>query len=337
MNKTVRIIPRTAQPDHADWQRALAQAVTDPAELLDQLQLPPELAADAAARDFSLKVPQDYIRRMRPGDPNDPLLRQVLPVAAEIDAIPGYSADPVGELDQMPVPGLLHKYPGRVLLTVTGACGVHCRYCFRRHFPYSDANPARAEWQDALDYIRGREDIREVILSGGDPLVLSDDRLLDLLARIEAIPHLSRLRLHSRLPVVLPGRLTSTLTDRLIESRLATTLVLHINHPQELDNTLHEALEPLRQSCVTLLNQAVLLRHINDDADTLRSLSERLFEYGILPYYLHALDPVAGAAHFDVSETLGSSLIQTLRDQLPGYLVPTLVREIPGRASKTPL
>lgn len=338
MNKPARMIPRSARPDHAaDWQQALARGFRSASGLLEFLGLPPEPGAGAGERLFPTRVPRGFAARMRPGDRHDPLLLQVLPLAAEAETVPGFVSDPLAEQSAMPVPGLLHKYRGRALLTVTGACAVHCRYCFRRHFPYAEANPGAGDWQGALDYLRADPDIREIILSGGDPLSLSDERLADLIGRLEAIPQLTRLRLHTRLPVVLPERVTGALCARLAESRLDGVCVLHVNHPAELDATVDTALARLRAAGLTLLNQSVLLRGINDDADTLAGLSERLFAAGVLPYYLHQLDPVAGAAHFAVPDDRARALAAALRARLPGYLVPRLVREQAGEPAKTPL
>lgn len=339
MNKTAPIIPRSPQPEHAPaWRRELADAITRPAELLALLGLPAEPGAEAAAGLFGLRVPRGFAARMRPGDRDDPLLLQVLPRAAEYAAAPAdYSPDPLGEAAAMTVPGLLHKYRGRVLLTLTGACGIHCRYCFRRHYPYAEANPGGSHWPATLDHIAADTDITEVILSGGDPLSLSDARLAALCADLAAIPHLRRLRLHSRLPVVLPARITPGLLETLGGSRLRAVLVVHANHPNEIDAAVRDALRRTAAAGVPVLNQAVLLRGVNDRADTLCALSEALFEAGALPYYLHQLDRVLGAAHFEVSDTEAIALAAELRTRLPGYLVPRLVRETAGAPAKTPL
>lgn len=321
------------------WQRLQAAAITDPAVLLRRLGLDRALlpAARRAAQHFRLRVPEGYVARMRRGDPHDPLLRQVLPLDAECQDPPGYLDDPVGDHDAMMVPGLLHKYPGRVLLLSTGACAVHCRYCFRRHFPYADANPAREQWGPALDYIAARPAITEVILSGGDPLSLSDERLSALAGALAEIPHLRRLRVHSRTPVVLPERVDEALLDWLAPGRFATVMVIHANHAREIDGTVREAVGRLRRAGVLLLNQAVLLRGVNDRVEDLADLSETLFEAGVLPYYLHQLDPVRGAAHFLVPDRQALALHEALAARVPGYLLPRLVREIPGAGGKTPL
>jgi EF-P beta-lysylation protein EpmB len=260
-----------------------------------------------------------------------------MPLAAECQAAPGFDTDPVGDRAAMAVPGLLHKYRGRVLLTVTGACAIHCRYCFRRHFPYGDANPAAGEWRQALAYIGADDSIGEVILSGGDPLTLSDRRLNEFVAQLGAIPHVRRLRVHTRLPVVLPERVTAELLDWLSSTHLKTVVVVHANHANEVDAGVRAALLRLRTSGVTLLNQAVLLRGVNDCVRTLEELSLALFDAGALPYYLHALDRVGGAAHFEVGEAAARAILAELNARLPGYLVPRLVREVAGATGKTPL
>jgi EF-P beta-lysylation protein EpmB len=321
------------------WQRLLASAITDPAELLALLELPSELlpAARRAARDFPLRVPRGFAARMRKGDPRDPLLLQVLPLGEELREAPGFGADPLAEAGAMPVPGVLHKYQGRALLVTGGACAVHCRYCFRRHFPYGDAAPGRGAFREALAYLAGDASLSEVILSGGDPLVLRDEQLAPLAARLAAIGHLRRLRVHSRLPVVLPERVDAGLLGWLGRGRLEAVLVIHANHPAEIDGAVLAALNRLRAAGVTVLNQAVLLRGVNDRADVLAALSGTLFGAGVLPYYLHALDRVRGAAHFEVAEADARALLDELRRRLPGYLVPRLVREVPGAPYKLPL
>lgn len=327
-------------PRSADWKHALADAVRDPAELLALLDLPPDLLAgcDEPWRHFPLRVPRGFVARMRKGDPDDPLLRQILARADETAAAPpGYLDDPVGDLAARRRPGLLHKYRGRVLLIVTGACALHCRYCFRRHFPYGAENAAPADWSATLDYLRGDPSIEEVILSGGDPLMLDDRRLGALAEELAAIPHLKRLRLHTRLPIVLPERVEPRLVAWLTRSRLQPVVVLHANHPREIDDSVTAALEPLRAARVTLLNQAVLLRGVNDSAEIQCGLSEALFRAGVLPYYLHLLDRVRGAAHFEVSEARAREILAKVRGRVPGYLVPRLVREIQGRPAKVPL
>lgn len=330
-----RIEPACQTPP---WQQALATAITDPAVLLNHLQLDPALlpAARRAAERFGLKVPHYFAGLMRRGDPRDPLLRQVLPLEAELDPAPGFVSDPVGDEQKAVVPGILHKYRGRLLLIASGSCAVHCRYCFRRHFPYQENSACRDQWRQAVDYIRASPETDEVILSGGDPLTLSDTRLASLVGMLSGIPHLRRLRIHTRLPVVIPERLTPGLMELLSGSRLSSVVVLHVNHGNELGPELKAGLQPLREAGVTLLNQSVLLRGVNDSAPALARLSSSLFDCGILPYYLHLLDRVQGAAHFEVSDADARQLQQQLRDRLPGYLVPAMVREIAGAPAKQP-
>lgn len=327
-------------PEHEPvWKNDLAEAYRQADDLLAALGLSPETIPDldSAAPGFRLLVPRAFAALMTPGDPRDPLLRQVLPLGAERLSVAGFSRDPVGDTSADLGQGLLRKYAGRALLIVTGGCAVHCRYCFRRHFPYAALGQTPDRTAVAMTSIAADPDISEVILSGGDPLMLDDDRLGALLERLNEIPHLKRLRIHSRLPVVLPSRVTDTLCRHLASSRLATILVIHANHPSELGTQAEDALQRLRRADLTLLNQSVLLRGVNDAAPTLGALSERLFECGVLPYYLHQLDPVEGAAHFAVSDTQALRLGEALRERLPGYLVPRLVREVPGVGSKIPL
>jgi len=324
---------------NSNWQSELQQAIRDPATLLDRLGLPAAALpmASGSLRAFPLRVPLHYLGNIRGGDPHDPLLRQVLPLADEDQERPGYCTDPLSEQQQPAVPGLLHKYHGRVLLITTGACAIHCRYCFRRHFPYAKHHGGKETWAPALDYIRNDPGITEVILSGGDPLTLADDRLNQLLQLLAGIRHLQRLRIHSRVVSVLPARITDDLLAMLAAVRLQTVLVNHCNHPNEIDEHVGLALTRLRDSGIILLNQTVLLKGVNDDAGVLAALIERLFRYGVLPYYLHLLDKVAGAGHFEVDLDTARSLQERLRRQLPGYLVPRLVQEIPGAPYKIPL
>lgn len=330
-----------SSPEKTHWQQALAQAIRDPQTLLDALELPHTVPVSAAAaQQFRVLAPWSYVQRMHKGDPNDPLLRQVLPHSDEMQDVAGYLADPVGDQAAMTVPGVLHKYSGRVLLVTTGACAIHCRYCFRRHFPYNEASPLRQHSQMALDYIRADSSIQEVILSGGDPLTLSDERLAPLASALSDIPHVKCLRIHSRLPLVLPERVDDALLTWINKSqpKLQIIFVLHANHAQELNAIdVRHAMRALRQEGVLLLNQSVLLKDINDSIDALCALSEALLEQHILPYYLHVLDKVAGAAHFDIPEQQAIALINGVRARLPGYMVPQLVREIVGETAKTPL
>ncbi len=328
---------QAARTSDVDWRALYARAITDPEELLRRLELPLSLLPGALAGNslFRLRVPEPLLERMRPGDVADPLLRQVLPLEAEAMEAAGFDPDPVGDLQAMAVPGVLHKYSGRALIVTTGACAVNCRYCFRRSFPYSDAQTGGHRWQAALAYLRQDRSISEVILSGGDPLVLSDHKLAAMVRDLESITHINRLRIHSRLPVVLPQRVDDALLGWLRRSRLQRVVVLHANHANELDHNVELACRRLRDTGVTLLNQAVLLRGVNDDTDTLARLSERLFAIGVLPYYLHVLDRVQGAAHFLVEEPEAKRLLQELASMLPGYLVPRLAREDAGEPNKT--
>lgn len=321
------------------WRQALAEAFTDLPSLLAYLELEPALldGADPAVRAFGLRVPRGFADLMRRGDPDDPLLRQVLPSAAETAPAPGFGDDPVGDREAQAAPGLLHKYSGRVLIVATGACAVHCRYCFRRHYPYGEASASPRQWAALIDYLSAHPEVDEVILSGGDPLMASDERLAGWLDRIEALPRIKRLRLHTRLPVVLPERITTSLVSSLRGRRFDTLMVIHANHANELSPRVAQAMGAVKAAGVTLLNQSVLLKGVNDDSEALVALSERLFGIGVLPYYLHLLDRVAGAAHFEVAETRVRELHQALLARLPGYLVPKLVREIAGERSKTPV
>lgn len=323
----------------AAWQTELANAVRTPEELVRLLELPANFAAEAlaASADFALRVPHAYLKRIRRGDPNDPLLLQILPALAELIETPGFRRDPVGDGPAAKLPGVLQKYFGRVLLVTTGACAVHCRYCFRRHFPYSDANAASDDWSNAVGFIENEPSIREVILSGGDPLSLADHKLVRLVEKLASIPHVKYLRVHTRLPVVLPQRVDGALLDWISSTRLKSTVVIHSNHANEIDDDVRAALLKLKAAGVELLNQSVLLRGINDNAHELARLSESLFDSGVLPYYLHMLDPVQGAAHFEVNEEKAIGIVAELRRRLPGFLVPRLVREIEGEAHKIPI
>lgn len=335
------MIPRTAPTWQTNnWQKSLAEAIRDPAELLTLLKLPESLlpAARKAAEQFPLRVPRRFVKRMKVADAADPLLLQVLPLHLELGEQPqAYSVDPVGDLDAMPIPGLLHKYHGRVLLITTPACAIHCRYCFRRHYPYQDAQNRPESWQAALNYIQNDETIEEVILSGGDPLSLSNERLAGLLEQLATIAHLKRLRIHSRYPIVLPERIDAELMTLLASSHLQVIMVIHCNHAQELDHEVISCLQQLAATGILILNQAVLLKGINNDVHVLKNLSENLFEAGVLPYYLHQLDKVSGGAHFAVPSEQAIEIERKLRQLLPGYLIPRLVIEQAGKPSKLPL
>jgi EF-P beta-lysylation protein EpmB len=327
-------------PIFSRWQRELAESVTDPRELLEILGLPPALAAAAghASQVFGLRVTRSYLSRMRRGDPHDPLLRQILPLGDELLEVPGFGADPLEESAARRAPQLLHKYAGRALIVTTEACAVHCRYCFRREFPYSadaaDGAGGGSRWSAALAAIAGDPGIEEVILSGGDPLSLSNARLVQLTQAIGAIPHVTRIRVHTRQPVVLPSRVDEGLLAWLRSIRLPLVMVLHVNHPNEIDAEVRAACAALRAAGAVLLNQAVLLRGVNDDVETLQGLSCALADAGVMPYYLHLPDRVRGTAHFDVEESRARELMAALTARLSGYLVPRLVREVPGAASK---
>lgn len=274
---------------------------------------------------------------MEVGNPQDPLLLQVLPLDAEFINTEGYNFDPVGDQQASPHPGLLHKYQGRVLIVVTGACAIHCRYCFRRHFPYSEHHIDNTQWQQNLSYIQADDSIHEVILSGGDPLSLSDERLQSMVNDLASIQHIKRLRIHTRLPIMVPQRVTSSLLDTLIGNRLYPVVVVHINHANEIDSDVSLALNRMKNAGITLLNQSVLLKNINNNIQTLSQLSESLMQNGVLPYYLHQLDKVQGAAHFAVGPFESRMILKGLRDQLPGYLVPKLVQETKGASAKLPV
>ncbi|MEL4013156.1 EF-P beta-lysylation protein EpmB [Dryocola clanedunensis] len=326
-------------PRREDWLTQLADVITDPDELLHILNVDADeelLAGRDARRLFALRVPRAFVARMEKGNPQDPLLRQVLTAQEEFVAAPGFSTDPLEEQHSV-VPGLLHKYRNRALLLVKGGCAVNCRYCFRRHFPYADNQGNKRNWQAALAYISEHPELDEIIFSGGDPLMAKDHELDWLLGELEAIPHIKRLRIHSRLPIVIPARITETLTARIARSRLQVLLVNHVNHAQEIGDEFREAMKSLRQAGVTLLNQSVLLRGVNDSAVTLAELSNALFDAGVMPYYLHVLDKVQGAAHFMVSDDEARKIMRELLTLVSGYMVPKLAREIGGEPSKTPL
>jgi EF-P beta-lysylation protein EpmB len=324
----------------------LKDAVRNLAELCELLDLPPNFATSAATADgpsepvfpdFPLFVPRGFVARMRKGDPHDPLLRQVLPATEELHAVPGFVVDPVGDVAALRQPGMLHKYAGRVLLVTTGACAIHCRYCFRRHFPYSAGPRSIADWQPALAAIAADNTIHEVILSGGDPLTIADATLAALVDELAKIEHVRRLRVHTRLPVVVPERVTDSLLELLRGSRLAPIVVVHANHVNEIDTHVAVAFAKLTDGGIPLLNQAVLLRGVNDTVEAQAALCERLVNLRVLPYYLHQLDRVLGTAHFEVPVSEGQRIARELRERLPGYAVPRFVAEITGAGSKTVL
>jgi L-lysine 2,3-aminomutase len=322
-----------------DWKRLWRDAIRDPRELLALLGLEGRvlgLSAEAAEQ-FPLRVPRGFVARMRHGDPHDPLLRQILPLDEELRPMPGFSLDAVGDAAAKAATGVIHKYRGRALLIATGSCAVHCRYCFRRHFPYAEETAAAGQWREAVDAIRSDDGIDEVILSGGDPLSLTTPKLAELSAQLATIPHLRRLRIHTRLPVVLPERVDFEFTDWLRALPWPTAVVIHANHANEFDADVDAAMARLRAANATLLNQAVLLRGVNDSVDALVALSERGFAAGVLPYYLHQLDRVQGAAHFEVGDDDARSMHTAMTGRLSGYLVPKLVREIAGDTAKRAL
>lgn len=322
-----------------DWRQQLRDSAITPEKLLQRLNLPNELldGMQAGSRLFPLRVPEAFIQRMQSGDRFDPLLRQVLPLMDETFQVDGYIDDPVGDLRSNAAPGVLHKYHGRALLMVTGACAVNCRYCFRRAFPYSEQQIKPAQWLQTLDYLRLHDDINEIILSGGDPLVLSTERLQALCNELKSIPHLRRLRIHTRLPVMIPERITTNLCEWLGSLPWPVCIVLHINHHQEINTAFKLACKRIRATGTTLLNQAVLLKGVNDSDKCQRILSERLYDAGIIPYYLHQLDPVSGSQHFKVEDQQALEIYASMQRYLPGYLLPRLVKEVPGQPSKLPL
>jgi len=323
----------TQQPKES-WKKELAEAISSPIGLLKELELE-HLLSEFVDTDstFRLRVPHAYVAKMQKGNPEDPLLLQVLPTLKEKN--PSGSKDPVGDLNALLSPGLLHKYHGRALLITTGACAIHCRYCFRRHFPYAENSGQASNWQSTIDYLRVHPEIQEVILSGGDPLVLDDAKLETLCSKLETIEHVKWLRIHTRLPVVLPSRVNHSLLQWIKKSRFRITMVIHANHAQELGSDEEQALQQLREIGVTLLNQSVLLHGINDNASSLVDLSKRLHDLSVTPYYLHLLDKVQGALHFEVNHRKACEIVDNMRVQLPGFLVPRLVREETGASSKT--
>jgi len=335
---SIPIESKRAPAREPGWQQQLRDAVRDVAELERLLELPAGSLARGreAGAAFPLLVPRAFVARMRKGDPFDPLLRQVLPTPAEDDRTEGFSHDPLGEF-RLAEQGSISKYPGRTLLVTTAACPVHCRYCFRREFPYANQTASRDDWQPAIDTIKATPGVKEVILSGGDPLSLSNGRLRELIGRIESLPAIQTVRIHTRFPIVLPARIDDELIDILGSTRLNTVVVVHANHAAEIDASVELAAGALKRSTGLLLNQSVLLRGINDSVEALIRLSESLQRAGIAPYYLHLLDRVSGAAHFDIDRATATALIVAMRRQVPGYLVPTLVRDQAGELSKTPI
>jgi EF-P beta-lysylation protein EpmB len=334
------MIPASCHPAQpADWRREYREAIDDPRELLRRLALD-DLAGVLLAADgggFPLRVPLAYLARMRRGDPHDPLLRQVLPLDAELRAMPGFTFDAVGDGAARTAPGLLRKYHGRALVIATGSCAIHCRYCFRRHFAYADNAAAASNWRAVLDALASDPSLEELILSGGDPLSLATSKLRELGTALRTVPQVKRLRVHTRLPIVLPARVDAELLDWVRGSTLPIVFMLHANHANEIDAAVCDAIAALNGAGARVLNQSVLLAGVNDSVDALAALSERLFEAGALPVYLHLLDRVVGTAHFEVAEARAVALHRELRARLPGYLVPELLREVVGAVSKTPV
>jgi EF-P beta-lysylation protein EpmB len=331
------IIASRALDIQPSWKSELSQCISSVSELLHCLQLNPEQlsVSQRATEDFPLKVPRPFIERMEVGNPNDPLLRQVLPVTQETEPAVGYSPDPLDEIQHNPIPGVVHKYDNRLLLIVSPNCAINCRYCFRRHFPHQENRQSKQQWQQALTYIRLHKEINEVIFSGGDPLAANDNFLGWLTEQIANIPHVKRLRIHTRLPVVIPSRIDDAFLGWATGTRLLPIVVLHINHANEIDTAVQQMVQRLLGEGMLVLNQTVLLKSINDRSAILAELSEALYDTGVIPYYLHLLDPVAGASHFDIAGQQATQIYGQLQKQLPGFLVPKLVREIPGEKSKT--
>jgi len=317
------------------WQQEIAEGFNNIAEICEYLNII-QISSESIdpQPDFPLRVPRNFVDRMKKGDLNDPLLKQILPIQSELLKTPGYTHDPVGDLESMPETGVIHKYFGRVLLITTGSCAINCRYCFRRNFPYNDFQLSTKKQLAAINYIATQQDISEVILSGGDPLLLNDQKLLSLIHKIEAIPHIKRIRIHSRIPIVLPSRITTELCESLSKIKKDLIMVVHSNHENELNSQVKHACENLKSANITLLNQAVILKGVNNTVVQLCNLHEKLFTFSIMPYYLHLLDKASGTAHFEVNQAEAIHLMDQVKRKLPGYLVPKLVREQAGVANK---
>jgi EF-P beta-lysylation protein EpmB len=330
----------TGVSSRQSWQRELSAAYRNVDELLAALDLQrPDLVAAGMTlgpnSEFPLLVPDSFLQRMRPGDPHDPLLLQVLPQAVEKVAADGFVTDAVHDQAARRASGMLQKYHGRVLLMASGSCAVHCRYCFRREYPYSHEPHRLPDWEPAVAEIAADSSVSEVIFSGGDPWMLNDGRLAELCRRVDTISHIERIRFHTRLPIVLPSRVTTSLIELLQSLRAQAIVVVHANHAHELDGDCAVALGRLVRSGGPVLNQSVLLRGVNDSVVALEELSRALTKTGIMPYYLHQLDRVSGTSHFEVSVQRGQQLIRELQQRLPGYAVPRYVQEIPGEPHKT--
>jgi L-lysine 2,3-aminomutase len=317
-----------------DWKQSLQQSIRTVDELLNLLKISEPLSIDIDPY-FPLRVPREFVAKMLPQDPKDPLLLQILPLKEENVEVPLYTTNPVHDAEAIMRPGLIHKYPSKVLFTLTGACAVHCRFCFRRHYPYQENIPNQAQWEQNISYIQANPNIKEVIFSGGDPLSIADDKLAALVQMVDKIPHVQILRIHTRFPVMIPSRITKPLLDAIGTSRLKTVIALHINHPNEIDDHLTAAVNALKARGYTVINQAALLKGVNDNSDTLIELSYRLFQAGILPYYINVLDKVAGAHHFDIPLSEAKTLMQAQRDNLPGYLMPKWVVDVSGKGHKS--
>ena len=313
---------------HSSWKKTLQKVISDPHELLSKLNIEDNsLISKQENGNFPLRIPPGYLSRIKKNNPEDPLLKQVLPSVEEEYDKAGFTRDPLNEINGQVSPGMLLKYQGRVLLLITGACAINCRYCFRRHFPYSESNPSGENLKKTIKFLQKETSVTEIILSGGDPLSVSDERLLNLVSLLSDIPHIKRLRIHTRYPVVVPERINDKFLRWLTATRLQAVIVLHVNHANELDNSVRQAMNKLKNNNIPLFNQSVLLKGVNDSVHALVKLSETLFSYGIIPYYVHLLDPVAGASHFEVTEADARLLMGGMQKQLPGYLVPRLIRE----------
>jgi EF-P beta-lysylation protein EpmB len=324
-------------PQKRDWKALVSGSFRDLDELLEFCEIDPSNIVFKSSPEFALRVTRYFASLMEKGNAKDPLLLQVLPDAQELQIVDGYSTDAVGDHLSMPVPGLIHKYYGRVLLTLTGACAIHCRYCFRRHFPYNENDTDYSNNGQVMKYLSESTEVREVILSGGDPLMLSDQKLANLITSLNQIPHIRVLRIHSRLLSVLPERINEAFLKVLQRFNGQVVFVTHINHPNEISGSNQAVFHLLSEQGYRLFNQSVLLRRVNDNSQILEELSNKLFESRIVPYYLHRLDKVQGAAHFDVSRKESCRIYKQLRERLPGYLLPAMVEEIPGQSSKTPV
>jgi len=319
----------SVQTTHS-WQMLVKKSIRDINTLLSRLELPHQ----PHFSNFPILVPEPYFSRIEKNNFNDPLLLQVLSSDLETIQAAGYSKQPLNEDKFNPVSGLIQKYKGRVLIIASSKCAIHCRFCFRRHFPYETNQLKSHQWDELLTMLNKDHSNKEVILSGGDPLMLTDKNLYKIIQKIETLSHVETLRLHTRIPMVIPQRINSQLLDLIEKTRLKIVFVNHINHENEIDSAVHEAMKRLQQAGVTLLNQSVLLKGVNDSEKSLVLLSQKLFSAGILPYYIHMLDPVSGAAHFNVEQKKAIALIENIKQQLPGYLVPKLVQEIPGEGAK---